>query len=36
MKEWIGVPRLELKVSVLSICLLVTAVTVIAIAGAVL
>ena len=36
MKEWVGVPRLALKVNVLSICLLVTAVTVIAIAGAVL
>lgn len=36
MKEWVGVPRLAMKVNVLSICLLVTAVIVIAIAGAVL
>ncbi len=36
MKEWVGVPRLALRVNVLSICLLVTAVTIIAIAGAVL
>eukprot|EP00752_Nemacystus_decipiens_P003114 g2884.t1 len=36
MKEWVGVPRLALKINVLSISLLVTAVTVIAIAGAVL
>eukprot|EP00903_Cladosiphon_okamuranus_P017561 g16175.t1 len=36
MKEWVGVPRLALKANVLSICLLVIAVTVIAVAGSVL
>ncbi|CAM9150746.1 unnamed protein product [Scytosiphon promiscuus] len=36
MKEWVGVPRLAMKVNIASICLLVTAVTIIAIAGAVL
>lgn len=36
MKEWVGVPQLAVKVNIASISLLVAAVTIIAIAGAVL
>lgn len=36
MKEWVGVPKLAVNVNIVSISLLVVAVTVIAIAGAVL
>ncbi|CAM9680111.1 unnamed protein product [Laminaria digitata] len=36
MKEWVGVPKAAMKINILSISLLVTAVTIIAIAGAVL
>lgn len=36
MKEWAGAPRLALIVNFASACLLVAAVTVIAVAGAVL
>ncbi|CAM9163497.1 unnamed protein product [Pylaiella littoralis] len=36
MKEWVGVPRLAMQVNIASIVTLVTAVTIIAIAGAVL
>ncbi|CAN0534242.1 unnamed protein product [Ectocarpus sp. 8 AP-2014] len=36
MKEWAGVPPLAMKVNVASICLLVAAVSIIAVAGAVL
>eukprot|EP00904_Undaria_pinnatifida_P013313 jgi/Undpi1/9111/HiC_scaffold_26.g11569.m1 len=36
MKEWVGVPKKAMSINILSISLLVTAVTVIAIAGAVL
>lgn len=36
MKEWVGVPKKAMSINILSISLLVTAVTIIAIAGAVL
>ena len=36
MKEWVGVPKAARNINILSISLLVTAVAVIAIAGAVL
>lgn len=36
MKEWVGVPKLAMQVNITSIVILVTAVTIIAIAGAIL
>ena len=36
MKEWVGVTKLAVNVNILSMCLIISAVIIIAIAGAVL